>query len=127
MPFLQKRAIKIVHYTSFLGPSTKEDRRIPMADLIFFRRYIKQKSEAMPDRCSRPQILNHLRRGVLRFLLLPSLICSLQIVGSSHVVAQSLPGTLSEIIFKRLEGRRPPVPEFTLSSQEQIFDPNGSS
>ena len=98
-----------------------------MADLIFFRRYIKQKSEAMPHRCPRPHILNRLRRGVLRFLLLPSLICFLQIVGGSHVVAQSLPGTLSEVIFKRLEGRRPPVPEFTTSSQEQIFDPNGSS
>jgi L,D-transpeptidase YcbB len=98
-----------------------------MADLIFFRRHVKQKSEAMPYRCPCPQRPNRLRRGVLCFLLLPSMICSLQIVGGSYVVAQSLPETLSEIIFKRLEVRRPPELEFTPSSQEQIFDPNGSS
>ena len=97
-----------------------------MADLIFFRWHLKQKSGARHHWGSRPTIPNRRQRGVFRFLLLFSVVCALQFVGGSHVAAQSLPGNLSEIILKRLEVRRPPEQEVTPSSTEQLFDPNGS-
>jgi murein L,D-transpeptidase YcbB/YkuD len=98
-----------------------------MADRIFFRWHIKQKSEVKHHWESQSTTPNRRQRGVVRFLLLSSLLCSLQIVGSPHVVAQSPPGNLSEIILKRLEVRRPPEPEFTPVAQEQVADPNGSA
>jgi murein L,D-transpeptidase YcbB/YkuD len=97
-----------------------------MADLIFFRWHLKQKSEAMPNWCSRPKISNRLRRRGFRLLILSSVICSLQSVGGSHIEAQPLPENLSEIILKRLEVRQPPKPVFIPDSKEQSFDPNGS-
>lgn len=91
-----------------------------MVGLRFFRWHNQQKSEATLRCHSRLQILTTLRCGVWHLLLLSSLLCSLPLLGASVVVAQSLPETLSEVIFKRLEGRRPPVPQFTPAPEGQI-------
>lgn len=91
-----------------------------MAELRFFRWHNHQKSAATFHRWSRPQIPSTLRCGALYFLLPFSLLCSLLIARTSAVIAQSLPETPSEVIFKRLEGRRPPVPEFTPAPEGQI-------
>jgi len=67
---------------------------------------------------------NQLHRVAQPTFLLFLTVCFQGIVTSSAVVAQSLPGNPSEIIRKRLEVRKPPEPEFILSSAEPL-DPNG--
>jgi L,D-transpeptidase YcbB len=98
-----------------------------MTDLTFFRWHRKQENRARHHRESRSPALPRRQRGLLRLLILASLLCSPRIIGSSDVMAQTPPVNLSETIVKRLEVRRPPEPEFTPVAKEQIVDPNGSS
>ncbi|NOT56755.1 MAG: hypothetical protein HOP18_19320, partial [Deltaproteobacteria bacterium] len=98
-----------------------------MADFLSFRWHLRQKREAAPHEEFQPLSSAPRQRGRLRFLILPALLYSLPIAGSSPVLAQSPPVNLSEIIVKRLEIRRPPEPELTPIAPEPSADPNGSS